>query len=93
MGTMEQYRTGQTAYANSTSLPVIKDTVAVPGGGFVKVRFEACNPGYWFFHCHFEFHMHIGMSAIFKVGNRSDMVRPPSGFTTCGNYFMPVSEN
>lgn len=90
MGTMEQYRTGQTAYANSTALPPIKDTVTVPAGGFARIRFRSCNPGFWFFHCHFEYHMHTGMNGIIKVGNKKDMVPPPSGFPTCGDYFAPV---
>lgn len=92
MGTMEQYQTGQTVYANATSLPVIKDTVSIPAGGFVKTRFKSCNPGYWFIHCHIEYHMHSGMTAIIKVGDKKDMVPPPIGFPQCGNYLLPISE-
>lgn len=90
MGTLEQYRTGQTAYANSTLLPVIKDTVSLSSGSFVTVRFKSCNPGYWLFHCHLEIHMHTGMYAILKIGNKTDMVPPPAGFATCGDYLLPV---
>lgn len=69
---------------------VIKDTLTIPSGGYARIRFRACNPGYWFFHCHFEFHMHLGMRAIVKVGNKSDMVPPPPNFPTCGNYLPAI---
>lgn len=93
MGTMEQYQTSQTLYANSTSPPVIKDTVVIPAGGFVRARFKSCNPGYWFIHCHMEYHMFTGMAAIVKVADRRDMVPPPPGFPQCGDYFPPMPEN
>lgn len=90
MGTHAQYESGQTAFANATHLPVVKDTVIIPSKGFTKIRFRACNPGYWFFHCHLEYHMHSGMTAIIKVGDRADMLKPPSDFPTCGNYLTPI---
>lgn len=39
---------------------VVKDTVIIPDGGYVVVRFIADNPGVWFFHCHLAFHSQIG---------------------------------
>lgn len=57
MGTRDQLDSGRTAFANATHLPVMKDTVVVPRGGFVRFRFRASNPGYWIFHCHLEMHM------------------------------------
>ncbi|XP_055295200.1 uncharacterized protein LOC129564973 [Sitodiplosis mosellana] len=90
MGTRQQYANGQTGFRNSTKLPVVKDTVIVPSGGFVRLRFKSCNPGYWFFHCHFEYHMHVGMLAIIKVGNKTDMIPPPPNFPKCGDYLPPV---
>jgi FtsP/CotA-like multicopper oxidase with cupredoxin domain len=47
--------------------PPLKDTVAVPDGGFVVLRFWADNPGYWLFHCHIEWHEHVGMGVIIQV--------------------------
>ena len=32
--------------------PSRRDTITVPGGGSVTLRFRADNPGAWFFHCH-----------------------------------------
>lgn len=40
--------------------PPFKDTVALPFPGFVKLRFRADNPGFWLFHCHFDWHISIG---------------------------------
>lgn len=93
MGTLDQYESGQTAFANSSHWPVIKDTVTMPHAGFVRIRFRASNPGYWLFHCHLEYHMKPGMTATIKVGIRSDMSKPPTNFPTCGHFLTPVYEN
>lgn len=90
MGTKNQLQSGQTAFRNATHLPVVKDTVIIPSGGFAKIRFKACNPGYWFFHCHFEFHMYAGMALTLKVGDDTDMVKPPDNFPTCGTFLTPA---
>jgi FtsP/CotA-like multicopper oxidase with cupredoxin domain len=39
----------------------IRDTVVVPPGETVIIRFDADNPGTWAFHCHHLYHMHAGM--------------------------------
>ncbi|XP_066994423.2 uncharacterized protein [Anabrus simplex] len=64
----------------------LKDTVTVPDGGYTVVRISASNPGYWLFHCHIEFHVELGMSIVFKVGEDSDMLPVPRGFPQCYNY-------
>lgn len=68
--------------------PPPKDTVTVPSDGFVVVRFRANNPGYWLLHCHFEWHMAIGMAALLQVGEPAADVRPPVPLDVprCGNY-------
>ena len=38
---------------------VIKDSVIVPGDGYVIVRFVADNPGWWLFHCHLISHVAV----------------------------------
>ena len=40
--------------------PPLKDNVAVPDAGFTVVRFVADNVGYWLFHCHMNWHNHLG---------------------------------
>lgn len=47
MGTLSQLQSGETPFAKATHAPVIKDTVAIPKYGFVKIRFRTSNPGYW----------------------------------------------
>lgn len=39
----------------------IRDTVLVPAGETVTIRFDADNPGTWAFHCHHLYHMNSGM--------------------------------
>lgn len=38
-----------------------KDTMIVPTGGYVVIRFIANSPGAWFFHCHMDLYNTIGM--------------------------------
>ena len=45
---------------------VKKDTVIVPFGGYVVMRFKVDNPGWWFFHCHIEIHQLEGMAVVIK---------------------------
>lgn len=90
MGTHDHFMSKETPYINETQYPTVKDTIAVPSGGFARIRFKASNPGYWFFHCHYEWHMHVGMRAIVRVGQKSDMKTPPKDFPKCGNYLPSV---
>ncbi len=39
----------------------VRDTVLVPVGETVTIRFDANNPGTWAFHCHHLYHMNSGM--------------------------------
>ncbi|KAJ9592218.1 hypothetical protein L9F63_001219, partial [Diploptera punctata] len=47
--------------------PALKDSIAVPSKGYAIIKFKADNPGYWFFHCHFMYHLATGMAVIFKA--------------------------
>ncbi|XP_014219306.1 laccase-5-like [Copidosoma floridanum] len=60
-----------------------KDTVGIPSGGYTIVRFLANNPGYWFFHCHYETHQSSGMALIFKIGEHEDFPKVPKNFPRC----------
>ncbi|XP_060065140.1 uncharacterized protein LOC132545474 [Ylistrum balloti] len=70
---------------NLTS-PVDKDTVTVPDGGYVILRVHANNPGFWFMHCHIEFHANIGMGVVIQVGDFDQMPSPPANFPRCGSW-------
>ena len=56
---LEQLDNDNTSYAR-------KDTVIVPFGGYVVIRFVVDNPGWWFMHCHIEIHTLEGMSVVFN---------------------------
>ncbi|KQK05916.1 laccase-13 [Brachypodium distachyon] len=59
--------------------PVERNTVGVPAGGWVAIRFRADNPGVWFMHCHLEVHMSWGLKMAWVVldGARPDQKLPP----------------
>ncbi len=63
--------------------PIIKDTVAVPFGGYTILRFRADNPGYWLLHCHILLHAEAGMSMVFKVGKESEFPKQPANWPQC----------
>uniref|UniRef100_A0A182QGY0 Plastocyanin-like domain-containing protein n=1 Tax=Anopheles farauti TaxID=69004 RepID=A0A182QGY0_9DIPT len=66
--------------------PPYKDTVSVPSRGYTRIRFRADNPGFWLVHCHFEWHLGIGMSFVLQVGEVSEMKQAPRDFPRCGTY-------
>ncbi|KAL2336638.1 hypothetical protein Fmac_011084 [Flemingia macrophylla] len=47
--------------------PVERNTVGVPSGGWVAIRFLADNPGVWFMHCHLEVHTSWGLKMAWVV--------------------------
>ncbi|GFY82724.1 laccase 17 [Actinidia rufa] len=47
--------------------PVERNTVGVPSGGWVAIRFLANNPGAWFMHCHLEVHTSWGLKMAWLV--------------------------
>lgn len=73
------------------NLPPGKDTIAVPNNGYVVLRFRADNPGFWLFHCHFLFHIVIGMNLVFQVGTHGDLPPVPPNFPTCGDHLPPIT--
>lgn len=68
--------------------PPYKDTTILPYPGYTRLRFRADNPGYWLFHCHFDWHLPIGMALMIQVGEVSEIRRPPDNFPRCFSY-MP----
>ncbi|KAH8349337.1 hypothetical protein KR067_009982, partial [Drosophila pandora] len=46
--------------------------------------------GFWLFHCHFLFHIVIGMNLILQVGTNADLPPVPPGFPTCGDHTPPI---
>ncbi|XP_074657796.1 uncharacterized protein LOC141910847 [Tubulanus polymorphus] len=67
--------------------PASKDTVLVPAGGYVIIRFVADNPGAWGMHCHIEPHLVAGMFVALIEGFETfDSFDLPPHFPTCRHY-------
>lgn len=47
--------------------------------------------GFWLFHCHFQFHILIGMNLVFHIGTQADLPPVPEGFPTCGHHLPPIN--
>ncbi|XP_016505555.2 laccase-17 [Nicotiana tabacum] len=67
--------------------PVERNTVGVPSGGWVAIRFLADNPGVWFMHCHLEVHTSWGLKMAWlvldgKLPNQK-LLPPPSDLPQC----------
>lgn len=67
--------------------PQVRNTVAVPSGGWAVIRFRAGNPGVWFMHCHLDVHLTWGLGMAFEVENgptpSTTLPPPPPDFPTC----------
>ncbi|KAG2261841.1 hypothetical protein Bca52824_068920 [Brassica carinata] len=67
--------------------PQMRNTVGVPPGGWVVIRFIANNPGAWIFHCHVEAHSQYGIMMAFIVKNgvtpETTLLPPPSNLPQC----------
>ncbi|XP_046561436.1 laccase-2-like [Haliotis rubra] len=70
----------------TTSTPPHKDTVNVLDAGYVILRFQANNPGFWFFHCHTDSHLAQGKALLVKIGEYEDFPPIPSTFPKCGGW-------
>ncbi|KAM3325500.1 hypothetical protein P3S67_000625 [Capsicum chacoense] len=59
--------------------PIERNTVGVPSGGWVAIRFLADNPGVWFMHCHLEVHISWGLKVAWLVqdGKLPNQKLPP----------------
>ncbi|KAF9256451.1 laccase B [Marasmius fiardii PR-910] len=63
-------------YAN----PVRRDVVNTGGGSDnVTFRFRTDNPGPWFLHCHIDWHIEVGLAAVFaeRVPEWQQTINPP----------------
>jgi multicopper oxidase len=46
--------------------PCEKDTVSIHAGGHAVIQWKENNPGFWFFHCHIEWHLAAGMAVVIR---------------------------
>ncbi|CAI9098301.1 OLC1v1034922C1 [Oldenlandia corymbosa var. corymbosa] len=67
--------------------PVERNTVGVPPGGWVAIRFFADNPGVWFMHCHLEVHTSWGLKMAWLVLDgdlpNQKLLPPPADLPKC----------
>ncbi|KAF6163050.1 hypothetical protein GIB67_001378 [Kingdonia uniflora] len=67
--------------------PQMRNTIAVPGGGWAVIRFRSDHPGVWHFHCHLEVHMDWGLGTTFLVENgptpSTTLPPPPPDYPRC----------
>ncbi|XP_042411746.1 laccase-17-like isoform X2 [Zingiber officinale] len=67
--------------------PVERNTVGVPVGGWLAVRFRADNPGVWLMHCHIDVHLSWGLRMTWVVDDgplpNQKLPPPPSDLPTC----------
>nr|DAA04514.1 TPA_exp: laccase 9 [Coprinopsis cinerea okayama7\ len=76
--------------------PVRRDVVDVGGASDnVTIRFTTDNPGPWFFHCHIEFHLVLGLAMVFMEAPSdipSTSPPPPSWSELCPKFeSLPAS--
>ncbi|KAJ3310557.1 ferroxidase fet3, partial [Blyttiomyces sp. JEL0837] len=78
-------RNGERSYDPSNvtvaPFPIRRDTVVVPGGGYVVLRFVADNPGTWLLHCHIEWHLEAGLATTL-IEAPSQLTKTPSAYPT-----------
>ena len=72
---------------------VRKDTIIVPPGGYVVLRFISDNWGFWYMHCHIEPHFLEGMALVVNEGYELQNTAPEQlGFLQCGDFNWTVEE-
>jgi len=65
--------------------PPLRNTVVLYPFGWTAIRFVTDNPGVWFFHCHIEPHLHMGMGVVFVEGvDRIGKMEIPDEALGCG---------
>jgi hypothetical protein len=86
-----QWKNASWSNGNHPSLnwddPPQKDTIIVPTGGYVVIRFKADNPGLWFFHCHIDLHNTNGMGMMINESPKSHMP-VPEDFPRCKSFIQ-----
>jgi iron transport multicopper oxidase len=77
--------------------PMRRDTIQVPAGGSVTLRWVANNPGIQLFHCHLEWHVEAGLTATFiEAPTQLQALKlfiPVSHRTVCTNQSIAMKGN
>jgi len=76
--------------------PARRDTIMIPAGGSVTLRFRADNPGTWIFHCHIEWHLEAGLAVVFAeapLESQQTTHIPQLMLDQCAAQGIPTSGN
>lgn len=71
---------------------VRKDTVIVPAGGYVAIHFFQNDPGWWFMHCHIDYHLNGGMAIAVAENYQRASTPPEQLFTDTNNFCFTLQE-
>ncbi|KIX04681.1 uncharacterized protein Z518_05551 [Rhinocladiella mackenziei CBS 650.93] len=94
-----RYEDSGVTEANLPQKPIRRDTLVLPPGGSMVIRFRADNPGVWLFHCHMEWHVHTGLVAtmieapIELQQQRRSQPLPADHIGACVATGTPATEN
>ena len=76
-----------------TSKTVRKDTVVVPAGGYVVIRFVSDNWGFWYMHCHIEPHFLEGMAVVVNEAYELQNLPPLNqSAQQCGDFYWTLDD-
>ena len=70
----------------ATNTCPLKDTVIVPVGGYVRIRFPGNNWGWWIMHCHIEPHFLGRMAIVVNETSAPGFSQVPDHFPKCANF-------
>ncbi|KAJ7887177.1 Fet3 protein [Mycena leptocephala] len=77
--------------------PLTRDTILIESGGSATLRFVADNPGTWFFHCHIEWHLEVGLAVQLieapLIAQKFKANLPSQIVSNCKALHEPVSGN
>ncbi|KAI6239711.1 hypothetical protein M3Y99_00564000 [Aphelenchoides fujianensis] len=70
--------------------PPLRDTVVVPYGGYIVIRFRATTAGWFMAESTRSSERQSGVAFAFRVGSNDQVTRPPPDFPTdCGTFEAP----
>lgn len=78
------------------AIPMRRDTFVLKPEGYIVLRFQADNPGVWFFHCHIEWHVDQGLIATMieaPLEVQKTLTIPEDHFATCKARGIPYTGN
>ncbi|XP_046570576.1 L-ascorbate oxidase-like [Haliotis rubra] len=82
-----RWRPGQNWQASEVNprIPPLKDTVVVPSGGYVVLRFKADNLGLWYLQSMVDIYNTNGLAVLLDEST-SKLPAKPYGYPVCGDY-------